>query len=145
MPGSPESRTTWPSPLLGLLPEAEQELQLPLAADERREPGRAQGLEAALGPPLAEHPPGPHRCGEALEAALAQVGALEQAADQPARAPRDHHRARRCQRLQPRREVRRLADDDLLPRRALADQLAHDHQASGDADPRHQTARRRGC
>ena len=48
------------------------------------------------------------------------------------------------QRLQARGEVRRLADDRLLLRGALADQVADDDQAGGDADARRQRARRAG-
>ena len=37
--------------------------------------------------------------------------------------------------LQPRREVRRLADDAALAGIALPDQIADDDEAAGDADP----------
>ena len=51
---------------LGPLPAVEQESDLLLAADQRREGAGAQGLEAALGPARAEHPPGPDRLGKPL-------------------------------------------------------------------------------
>jgi hypothetical protein len=38
--------------------------------------------------------------------------------------------------LQPRRQVRRLADDRLFVRRAFADQIPYDHQPGRDPDPR---------
>ena len=38
--------------------------------------------------------------------------------------------------MQPRRQVRGLADHRLLPGRTLADEVAHDHKAGRDADPR---------
>jgi hypothetical protein len=44
--------------------------------------------------------------------------------------------------LQPCGEVRRLADDRLLLRRALADQIADDNQPGGDPNPRVEL---RGC
>ena len=78
------------------------------------------------------------RLGKALEALRAEISQLEQPAHQPARRLADHHAARRRERLQPRREVRRLADHRLLLGRALADQLADHHQAGRDADPRRQ-------
>ena len=128
---------------LGLLPAPLQQRQLLLAADQRRA-GRAQRLEAALGPALAQHPRGHDRRGQALDLDRAEILIVEQPAGQPPRARRDHHRARLGQRLQPRREVRRLADDPAFLRFALADEIAHDHQAGGDADPHLQWRRRDG-
>ena len=61
---------------------------------------------------------------------------LEEIADQPARARGDDDRVRLGQGLQPGGEVRRLADDRLLLRRAFADQIADDHQPGGDPDAR---------
>ena len=53
--------------------------------------------------------------------------------------------ARLGERLQPGREVRGLADHRLLPRRALADQVADHDEAGRDPDPRRERlARRRG-
>ena len=114
-----------------------------LAPDQRRETLAVQRLEAALGAALALDPPGRERLGEALEALRAEVGQLEQAADQPARRLADDDAARLRQRLQPRRQVRRLADHRLLLRRALADQLADHDQAGRDADPRRERRSRR--
>ena len=124
--------------VLGPGPALEQDAELVLAPDQRRETLAVQRLEAALGATLAFDPPGRERLGEALEALRAEVGQLEQPADQPARRLADDHAARRRERLQPRREVRRLADHGLLLRRALADQLADHDQAGRDADPRRQ-------
>ena len=94
-----------------------------------------QRLEAALGGALAHHPRGHHRRAQAPELDGTEILVLEQPAGQPPRARRDHHRPRLGQCLQPRREVRRLADHRLLLRRTLADQIADDHQPGGDADP----------
>ena len=87
---------------------------------------------------------GHHRRAQALELDGTQIRVLEQTAGQPPRARRDHHGPRLGQCLQPRREVRRLADHRLFLRCALADQIADDHQPGGDADPHLQWRRRDG-
>ena len=69
-----------------------------------------------------------------------EVLKLEQIAELPARALGDDHGVRLGQGLQARREVRRLADDAALLRRALADQVADHDQPGGDADTRLQGA-----
>ena len=105
-----------------------------LAPDQRRQrwPCSASKRPSARHWPATRHA---QRLGEALQAVQAEVGQLEQAADQPARRLADHDAAWLGQRLQPGREVRRLADYRLLLCRALADQLADHDQAGGDADP----------
>jgi hypothetical protein len=75
---------------------------------------------------LAFDPPGREGLGEALEAERTEVGQLEQPADQAAGRLADHDTAGRRERLEARREVRRLANHRLLLRGSLADQLA-DH------------------
>ena len=95
----------------------------------------AQCREAALDGALAQYPRGDDRRGKALDLDRAEILVVEQPAGQPPRARRDHHRPRLGQRLQPRREVRRLADHRLLLRRALADQIADHHEPGGDPDP----------
>ncbi len=119
----------------GLLPAALQERQFFVAADERGQLAPVQCLEAARGGAAAHHARGHHRRAQALELDGTQIRVLEQAPGQPPRARRDHHGPRLGQRLQPRREVRRLANHRLFLRRALADQIADDHQPGGDADP----------
>ena len=64
-----------------------------------------------------------------------QILVVEQPAGQPPRARPDHHGPRCRQRLQPRRQVRRLADHRLLLRGTLADQVADHDQTGGDPDP----------
>jgi len=59
----------------------------------------------------------------------------EQLPDLPSCAAGNHQTARCRNPLQSRRKIGRLAHDRLLLRRALADQIADDHQPSGDADP----------
>ena len=95
-----------------------------------------QRLEAALGAALARDAPGPHRLGEALERLWPEIGHSNR--------PPSSRRVRSAittvpglgERLQAGGQVRRLADDRLLLRRALADQVADHDQAGGDADAR---------
>src|SRR5580693_6497355 len=101
---------------LRLLPAPSQQPQLLVAVDEWRA-RRAQRLETALGSALAHYPCGFDRYGEAFDLDRAEILVVEQPAGQPPRARRDHHRPWLGQRLQPRRQVWRLADDRLLLRR----------------------------
>ena len=66
MPGSPEMSTDLSFAVLGLPPAAQQQIELVVAPDERREGGRMHGLEAALNHGLAQHLPGADRAGQAL-------------------------------------------------------------------------------
>ena len=134
--------------LLGLPPAVEQQAELVLAPDQRRQARRLARLETALRAAAAEHPPGPHGCGEALEAVDAEVGVLEQAAEQAPGGRVDDHAARLGQGLEAGGEVRGLADHRLLLRRTLADQVADHDQPGRDADPgleRRAGARRQGA
>src|SRR6185312_451760 len=109
-----------------LLPAVEQQRDLDVAADQRAERARAQRLETAVAAALADDAPGRYRHSEALELVAAEAGALEELADELPRARADHHGARLGQRLEPRGEVRRLADHALLAPGALAEQVADD-------------------
>ena len=129
--------------VLDLLPAAQQQGDLLVTADQRRQARRLARLEAPFGLTLAFDPPGGQRFREALEPPWAEVVELEHAAEQPARRLADHHAAGRRERLQSRREIGRLADHGFFARRAFADQLADHDQAGRDADPRRQGARRR--
>ena len=64
-----------------LPPAAQQQRDLLIAADERRQPRGLTCLEAPLGPALAHHPPDRERLGEALEAPAPNVLELKQTAD----------------------------------------------------------------
>ena len=66
-----------------------------------------------------------HRLGNAFEVLRPEVAQVEQPADEPARTLGDYHRIRLGNALQPRRQVRRLANDRLLLRRTRPDQVAH--------------------
>ena len=111
---------------LRLLPAADQQLDFLVTPDERRFP-RAQCLEAAQHPALANNPPHRLRLGEAGQRLRPEIGEIEQPADLPARRFANDQRVPRSQGLQPGGEVRRLADDAALLAGALADQIADHH------------------
>jgi hypothetical protein len=116
-----------------LRPAAPQQLDLLVPADQRRAAGgRVQRLGVASERGRTEHPPGPHRRGEALRRDGAELAALEQPAEAAPRAGVDHHGVRFGQGLQPGGAVRCLAD-----RAALAHPggVADHHHSGGDADP----------
>ena len=117
-----------------LLPALAQERDLLLAADHRRQAGGAQRLEPADAA-RRDHAGQLDRTGEALELVLAQLLAVEQAADQTAGPGADDDAAGLCERLQAGGEVRRLADHRLLLGAAVADQVADHHEPGRDADP----------
>src|SRR6185312_8756666 len=119
---------------LRLLPAVEQQRDLDVAADQRARRARAQRLEAAVAAALADDAPGVRRRSEAFELMAAEARALEELADELPRALSDHDGARLSQRLQPGGEVGRLADHPLLALGALAEQVADDDEAGGDAD-----------
>ncbi len=136
MPGSPEMRTTWPSPALARSQRrnsrsiSSSRPTSGLSADPRKR------LEPALHRAGTQHLPSRHRRGDALHLDGAEIAVLEEIADQPARACGDDDRVRLGQGLQTGGEVRRFADDRLFLRRAFADQIADDHQPGGDPDAR---------
>ena len=121
---------------LGLLPTAQQQFHLLLAANERRQRARAPRLEPAHAGRLAVHLPRLHGLRQPVHRDGAEGAAVEHPPHQPPRAGGDHHRAGRRRGLQPRRKTGRLADRDtqlcVAGRRLLAD----DDQARGDADTR---------
>ena len=67
---------------------------------------------------------------------IAQVGVLEQAADQPVRVRRDDDGAGLGERLQAGGEVRGLPDRRVLLRGAAADEVADHHPSRRNADAR---------
>ena len=136
MPGSPESSTTRPSPSLGLIPTAQQQLDLLLPANERGQRARAPRLEPADAGRLAAHLPRLHRLRQSLHLDGTERAAVEHPPHQPPRAGRDHDLAGRCRGLQLRRQVWRLADRNMLPCVAGPQLLADDNQPGGDADAR---------
>ena len=121
---------------LGPRPAAQQQVDLLVAADQRAQCRSAQGLEPALDDAGTQHLPSRHRRGDTFHLDGGKVAVLEESAEQPARARGDDDRVRLGQGLQTGGEVRRFADDRLFLRRALADQIADDHQTGGDPDAR---------
>ena len=115
-----------------LLPALEQEADLLLAADQRRELPRAQRRETVGHGARAQHARHLDRVGEALDRMGAEIGVVEQLADQGAGVRADHDAAGLGQRLQAGGAIGRVADHRLL----LADQVAGDDLAGRDADPR---------
>ena len=101
-------------------PAVEEQRQLLVAADERGRAGAVERLEPAFRRPLAGHAEAAHGRGKALDLGRAEVGELEEGAEQPPRRLGDDNRAGLGELLQAGGEVRRLADDRLLLGRALA-------------------------
>ncbi len=121
-------------------PALQEDRELVLAPDQGCQALAAQRLEPPLGTALALDPEGRERLGEALETGRAEVGQLEQAADQAPGRLADDDAARVGERLEPGREVRGLADHRAFLRLAFAHQLADHHQPGRDPDPRRQRA-----
>src|SRR5262249_54133294 len=114
--------------LLYLLPAPQQQLELLLAAYHRSEgPSAAsQGFEAAFDLALAQHTPGADWPREPLQRHTADVFIVEQRANQPAGRFRDQHAIRLGRGLQPRREIRSIANNAAFLGLARPDQIAHD-------------------
>ena len=121
---------------LGTHPAAQQQVDLLVAPDQPGQRRSAQCLEAARDGTRTQYLPGRHRRGNTLDLDGAEIANLEEIADQPARARGDNDGIWLGQGLQTGGEVRRFADNRLLLRRALADQIADDDQPGGDPDAR---------
>jgi hypothetical protein len=119
---------------LGLIPTAQQQLGLLLAANQPGQRARAPRLEPADPGGLAAHLPGLLR--PPLQVVGTELPAFEHPSHQPPGAGCDHDRAGRRYGLQPRRQVRRLADRNALRRVAGPRLLADDNLPRGDADAR---------
>jgi len=78
--------------------------------------------------------PGLHRPGDALEVPGPKVLQFEEIAEQPSRAIGDHDHVRLGQRLQARRQVRRVADDATFLRLSRSNEVTDHDEPSGDAD-----------
>ena len=129
---------------MALRPAPQQQFEFFFPPDEGGQAARVQRLEAAFRGTRPQRRPGPRRPGDALEVLRPEVLKLEQIAEQPARALGDDDRVRLGDRLQARREVRRLADDAALLRLPRSDQVADDDQPGRDPDPHVQRRAGRG-
>ena len=120
--------------LPGVLPAAQQQLDFLVTPEQRRQSGFVLRFKAALHFARPQDLPGRYRFRPAFERDRAEIAVFEMPSGEPARTRGDHHRTRLGERLQARSQVRRLANDRLLLRRAFADQIAHDHYTGGDAN-----------
>ena len=102
-----------------------------------------QGLEAALDRTGSDCRPGPNRSGETLKTVRAKVFELEQGAEEPPRALGNDDAVRFGDALQPRCQVRRLAQDAALLRLAGPDQIADHHEPGRNPDAYLAAARER--
>ena len=117
------------------MPAVEQERHFLLAPRQRRQ-ARPARLETAADRALYKHTPSSYRVCESPSRSLAEVLEVEQPIEQALRALGDDHRARLRELLQSGGQVRRLADDRFLACGARAKEIAYDHEAGRDPDPR---------
>jgi hypothetical protein len=116
------------------LPTSQQQLQLFVAAQQRRHAGLVQRVEAAFRGAEARDLPRLHGLGEALERHRAEVAVIEQPAGEAMRGRFDRHRVRFGKRFQAGSEIGRSTDNAVLLRLVLAGEVAHDDQPGGDAN-----------
>jgi hypothetical protein len=90
-------------------------------------------LEAACDGTRPQRCPGTHWPYDTFEIPCSQVLKLEQVAHELARALCNDHAVRLRDALQARGKIRRFADNGLLLRGALPDEVANDHHPRGDA------------
>ena len=137
MPASPTSRRHWPSPPRTSRPALAQQRQFLVAPDHRAQMAAGARLEAAVAGTLAldgkcREAAGPGPCSELRS----QGDQVERRPDELLRAVGDDDLSRLRQVLQAGGDVGRVADHGGFLRRALADQVADDHQPGGDAGTR---------
>jgi hypothetical protein len=113
------------------MPAVEQQRDLLLAADKRRQECGADCREPALRRAFAKDLDQRHRLGDALEHPRPEIATAEPVAGKAPGRRRDDNPAGRCFGLQPCREIGSLADDGAGL--AAAD-LADDDEAGGDPD-----------
>ena len=113
----------------------DQFVALGLPPDEAGQPRRMRRVETALALGHAQGSVRLDRLGETLDRVKAQVLQAEPVADQPPGRRRHDDAARVGEALQPCGEIGRVADDDLLLRGALPDDIAGDNEAGRDPDP----------
>ncbi len=115
------------------LPSLEHERDVALAADEWRRPRRRHAVSARRARALADDAIDRLRRGDATQRVPAEIVAREAPLDQAMRRRADHHGAGLGERFEPRGDVRRFAERELLAAASPAD-FTDDHEAGVDAD-----------
>ena len=142
IPASPESSTTWPSPVLALAQRrnsSSSSSSRPTSAVRPPACIASKRLSTELARSTAN---ALHRPGNPLELPWPEVPQLEEIAEQPARGLGNDDRVRLGDALQAGREVRRLADNTALLRFAGPDKVSDHHHPGGNPDPHLQGLRR---
>src|SRR5262245_18204664 len=119
---------------LGLLPTTQQQLYFLGTPDDRQVRGPSRG-KTVRDIARSQHLPDLLRAGEALDLPGPQSAALEQLANLAVGRCGNQHGPRLGKGLQPRGEVRRIAQNGPLSRQALADRV-DDNKAGRNADAR---------
>ena len=115
-------------------PAPQQRFEFLFPPDQRGQVGHVQGVKAAFDGTRPQRGPGPRRPGDTLEILGSEIPEFEEIAEQLSRAVGDHDHVRLGQRLQARRQVRRVADDATFLRISRSDQVTDHDEPSGDAD-----------
>jgi hypothetical protein len=120
---------------LGARPPAQQQVDLFVAANQPGQFKSAQCLEAARYNTFTQHLPTPYWLGVAVRVECAEIAAIEQVADQTPGRRLDRHGVGLRRYLQPRRQVRGVADNPVVPDLADPDEIANDDHSRRYADP----------
>ncbi len=135
-PGLPGEKHRLTLTTLGEVPALEEKFQFLLTPNERAQARCVECLEAALRCACAGDPPSVDRLSEAPQLAWSEVLDLEQPADQAPCLLSDDDFAAPGHDLQASGEVRGIADDRFLLRRASAEEVTYDDDACRDPNPR---------
>jgi hypothetical protein len=127
---------------LRLRPAPLQQFDFFFTSHERGQIARVQGLETALHRTRPQRRPDPHRPGDALEVHGSKILKLEKIAEQFSRPLGDDHLVWLGDRLQPRGQIGRFADDSALLRVARSNEVADHDQPGRNTDPGSQSGRR---
>src|SRR6516162_127521 len=119
----------------GARPPSQQQADLFVTANQPGHLRSAQCLEAARHDTLTQHLPTPYWLGVAVRVQCAEFAAIEQVADQTPGGRLDCHGVGLHRYLQPRRQVRGLADNPVVPDLAAPDEIANDDHSRRYADP----------
>ena len=126
-------------------PAVEQQPHFVRAADERQIAAGTDRGEAALDRRFAAHAPGRHRARKSFQFVFAGGFELEQSAEQTLGRLADQDSVGRRQRLQPRREIGRLADDGALLRACRCQRFRRPRPDRWRCRPGPEAARRPGA